>query len=37
MLGFRYDKATVPQASGLPTVDRETWSIWFMPLAFCSD
>jgi len=37
MLGFRYDKATFPQASGLPTVDRETWSIWFMPLAFCSD
>jgi hypothetical protein len=37
MFGFRYDKATVPQATGLPTVDRETWSIWLDPLAFCSE
>lgn len=29
-LGFfaaRYDKATVPQATGLPTVDRESWTV----------
>ncbi|MEN8007287.1 MAG: hypothetical protein ABFS42_09755 [Candidatus Krumholzibacteriota bacterium] len=37
MFGFRYDKATVPQASGLPTVDRETWLVWMNPLAFCAD
>ena len=37
MLGFRYDKATVPQARGLPPVERETWMIWVNPLAFCGD
>jgi hypothetical protein len=30
--GFRKDWATVPQAAGLPTVDRKTWSIWLNPL-----
>ncbi len=30
--GFRKDWATVPQATGLPTVDRKTWSIWLNPL-----
>lgn len=37
MFGFRYDKATVPQARDLPTVDRETWMMWVNPLAFCAD
>ena len=37
MFGFRYDKATVPQARDLPTVDRETWMIWVNPLGFCAD
>jgi hypothetical protein len=31
--GFRYDAATVPQARGLPTVDRRTWSVWVDPVA----
>lgn len=31
--GWRYDQATVPQAQGLPTVDRETWSFWVDPVA----
>ncbi|MBE0565252.1 MAG: hypothetical protein IH621_04780 [Krumholzibacteria bacterium] len=26
--GVRYDKATVPQARGLPTVDRSGWHLW---------
>ncbi|MBK8164372.1 MAG: hypothetical protein IPK64_00255 [bacterium] len=26
--GVRYDKATVPQARGLPTVEREGWQVW---------
>lgn len=31
--GVRYDKATVPQARGLPTVDREGWQVWVDVLA----
>lgn len=31
--GFRYDQATVPQAEGLPTVDREGWQVWVDVLA----
>lgn len=31
--GIRYDKATVPQARGLPTVDREGWQVWVDVLA----
>ncbi|MBK7189464.1 MAG: hypothetical protein IPH86_12470 [bacterium] len=34
--GFRYDKATVPQAQGLPTVDREGWQFWVDVLAVAS-
>lgn len=30
--GFRYDVATVPQAKGLPSVDRRSWSLWFDPV-----
>jgi hypothetical protein len=26
--GFRYDEATIPQATGLPDVDRTGWSVW---------
>jgi hypothetical protein len=26
--GVRYDEATVPQARGLPTVDRDGWQVW---------
>jgi hypothetical protein len=26
--GIRWDKATVPQAQGLPTVERESWTVW---------
>ncbi len=33
MGGFRYDEATVPQALGLPTVERRSWSIWLDPVA----
>jgi hypothetical protein len=32
MGGFRYDHATVPQAAGLPEVERKGWSIWVDPL-----
>lgn len=31
--GFRYDEATVPQARGLPTVDRDGWQVWVDVLA----
>ncbi len=31
--GFRYDQATVPQAEGLPTVDRDGWQVWVDVLA----
>lgn len=31
--GVRYDEATVPQAEGLPTVDREGWQVWVDVLA----
>lgn len=31
--GFRYDEATVPQARGLPTVNREGWQVWVDVLA----
>jgi hypothetical protein len=31
--GFRYDAATVPQARGLPNVDRRSWSLWVDPVA----
>jgi hypothetical protein len=31
--GFRYDYAKVPQARGLPTVERRTWSVWVDPVA----
>jgi len=33
LFGIRKDWATVPQARGLDTVDRETWSVWVNPLA----
>ena len=26
--GFRYDEATIPQATGLQDVDRSSWSVW---------
>lgn len=32
MGGFRYDYATVPQATGLPEVNRESWSFWIDPM-----
>lgn len=35
--GFRYDKATVPQATGLPTVTREGWHFWVDALALFAD
>ncbi len=31
MGGFRYDHARVPQATGLPDVTRDGWSIWVCP------
>ncbi len=31
--GVRYDKATVPQAEGLPKVEREGWQVWVDVLA----
>jgi len=31
--GYRYDWARVPQARGLPSVEREGWSIWVDPVA----
>lgn len=31
--GIRYDKATVPQAEELPTVEREGWQFWVDVLA----
>ncbi len=31
--GFRSDWADVPQATGLPTTHRTTWSMWVDPLA----
>ncbi len=37
MFALRYDKATVPQARGLPTVDRETWSVWLDPVALFAE
>jgi hypothetical protein len=33
-VGLRYDKATVPRASGLDPVDRETWAVWVDPWAW---
>lgn len=30
--GFRYDAATVPQARGLPYVERRSWSLWIDPV-----
>lgn len=33
LAGWRYDEATVPQAKGLPTVERRSWSVWVDPLA----
>ncbi len=34
--GFRYDQATVPQARGFPTVDREGWQFWVDVLALAA-
>ncbi len=34
VFGFRYDKATVPQASGLPPVTRESWTVFLDFSAF---
>lgn len=31
--GFRYDEATVPQAEGLPKVERDGWQVWVDVLA----
>lgn len=31
--GFRWDAATVPQARGLPAVERRSWSMWCDPVA----
>ncbi|MDX2473443.1 MAG: hypothetical protein QNL91_07000 [Candidatus Krumholzibacteria bacterium] len=36
MGGFRFDRARVPQAIGLPNVTREGWSIWICPLAIAN-
>ncbi len=33
MGGFRYDQASVPQATGVPNVERKGWSVWVDPLA----
>ena len=33
MGGFRYDHARVPQATTLPDVYRDGWSIWICPMA----
>jgi phage-related minor tail protein len=30
--GFRYDRATVPQASGLPRVKRKAWTFFVDPV-----
>jgi hypothetical protein len=35
--GLRYDTASVPQATGLPRVDRYSWSFWVDPLAILAD
>jgi hypothetical protein len=35
--GLRYDTASVPQARGLPRVDRYTLSFWVDPLAILAD
>ena len=35
--GVRFDTASVPQAKGLPKVDRYSWSFWVDPIAILAD
>ena len=34
--GYRYDWAKVPQAAGLPKVERESWTVWVDPVALAA-